>query len=272
MRKAWKIIISVLVCITALASMIALIPIEKDRQLEKEYGALYTNSKTNEKAKYILDNYNDFPAELIDLYYISPEIYEDFVYEYPKYKDNYKTMSYSEEELYSEGIPKLYMADKRWCYETIGGSYIYMGGCAAVSLTMASLYLFHDPSVTPRTVAQLAEDNDCIGLFGGIDALKLKTVAEKLGFRVTEYSYYADGEKTGTVDINDIKNIIDSGDVCLVGAQGEIFGGHALIVSGYDENGLYVNDPASEERSQKCWSFDEVEPEILFIWDLGTEN
>lgn len=269
MKKTRNIIISVIVCIAAFAVLLALIPIEKDRQIEREYGVLYTNSKTDEKAKYIFENYNDFPSGLIELYYISPEIYGDFVYDYSKYKDDYKTMSYSDDELNCKTPPKLYMEDYRWCYETIGGGYIKVSGCAAVSLTMASLYLFHDPSVTPKIVAQIAEDNNCIGLLGGVDALKIKTVAEIMGFKVDEYIYCENGEKNKQVDINDIKKIIDNGDVCLVGTKGEIFGGHAMIISGYSENGLYINDPASKERSDKLWSFEDIEPEIFYIWDLG---
>ena len=42
--------------------------------------------------------------------------------------------------------------------------------------------------------------------------------------------------------------------------------GHFIVLYGYENGAFRVNDPNSVARSQKKWSFAELEPQIKNIW------
>lgn len=267
-----KIIIAVVIII-CFGILCLLIPIEKKREFYQQWGVLAEFSETDERAEYIIEHYDEFPELLISRFYSADDEKKeqelDFLYNYAFSKDNYKNMSFTDEELNCTEIPDLYMADKRWGYEEFEGGFIKTDGCVAVSLTMANLYLRHNGEVDPVKVAHKAEEIDNIGTFGAISNEKMVELCEAVGLNVIEYNYSPKSDNSGNADLNVILNAISENHVLMLGMAGETFGSHAVVVKSCNENGeMILNDPARPENKEKIWNFDDIKSEMYFIWEL----
>ena len=128
------------VFIAILIAMLLLMPIQRKNEFRQKWGKLAELAETNEHAKFITENEELYPTEILDFFYNDPDNL-NFVWGYPFHKDDYRSMGFTDEELHSEKVPALYMSDNRWCYQSIDGMYIYDYGCVTVSLTMAYLWL-----------------------------------------------------------------------------------------------------------------------------------
>lgn len=259
-----KVIAAILIIAASIAVLILLLPIEKNNQLKEKYGRLYENAQTDEKSKYILDNVDKYPQEILDLYYKSDD-YLDVVYGYFEHKNDYQSMSYTAEEIKAGTLPKLYMSDYRWCYETVGGDMILCEGCVPVSLTMSYIYLTGKDDIDPVKISKIAENIGAIGDWGGISDAHIVELADKIGLSITVNDFTQ--EHSASEEL--IKNIIDEGHVAMLGMVGETFGGHAVVVREVTDGGIYINDSADEEYTEKLWSFSELQPEIYYVWYIS---
>ncbi|MGN1137307.1 MAG: C39 family peptidase [Oscillospiraceae bacterium] len=252
------------------AVLILLIPIENKRKLHEQYGKLAEYAETDERSAYILEHVDEYPREMLDYYYMNDE-FIDIVYNYIEHKDDYKSMSFTDEELNSGTIPNLYMEDYRWCYESIGGRPIFSGGCAVVSISMISLGLSDGTYYDPVQVSRKAEEVGASGFMGGVRNSEIGNVLNAVELQYNSYNFDPDEGGSGAPDEEQMKEILDKGRPLLLNFKGETFGSHSLVIRGYDENGFILNDPASEEKSAKTWTFDELAPEILRYWEVWKE-
>lgn len=265
----------ILIIAVMVAVLILLMPLEKRNNQKKTYGALFELSETDERAKYIIENDKLYPEDMLNLARSLAQNTEDpffddnfqLIRDYPEHKDDYYSMKYTDEELI--GMPQLSMNDHRWAYQKIGGEYICFSGCATVCITMAYIGLNHEGNIDPAIVAKIAENSNAVGtVFGGLDNAMVKQVCLNCGLECTEYNFDADTGSTERPDEDEIKKLLDDGHVIMLGLFGEKFGNHAVILRGYDDSGFYMNDPASEENCAVAWSFDELEPQIVGMWDI----
>lgn len=264
-----NIVLITAIVIAALAVLVVLAGVEKKRAHYEKWGELAVLAETDERALFITENEELYTESMIEFYYDFPEEL-DFVYNYAFHKDDYASMKFTDEELNSEGIPALYMFDKRWGYESMGGYYIRAMGCMSVSLTMANLYLNHNTDIDPVKVARIAEKNEAVGLLGGLSNEKMPAVLNELGFKYAQHDFTDDRTKNATVDIELIREITENGRVCIACMRGETFGTHAIIIREVTDDGkLYINDPNSAENTAKEWNFDEIEKELCYIWELS---
>lgn len=242
--------------------------IEKYAELDDPYGY----------GDYIAENQELYTDQILDAFIFDDDNYDyendrmdalHFVYDYPVHKNDYQTMAFTDEEINSSEVPALYMSDRRWGYEEMDGVLISNFGCALLSMEMAYLYLTHDASMDPVKMAQLAVDNEYNDTFlGGVLQEHMTEFANSLGLDAVEYNYWNDDVKEGLEDT--LKAALDKENtVVLAGMTGETFGGHAIIIRGYDENGYYINDPASREKTGQVWSFDVFQNELVGIWELS---
>ncbi|MDE5577484.1 MAG: hypothetical protein K2J11_08870, partial [Oscillospiraceae bacterium] len=162
-----------------LAAMIALIPVQRKNEFKAKWGTLAELAETDERARFITENEELYPKEILDIYYNRSDQFE-YVYNYPFHKNDYSTMKFTEEELNSQTVPTLYMSDYRWSYED--NSIVKNNGCAAVSITMANLFLNHNSYIDPVFVMRYANEMDYNGIWGGIDAEKMPQLLTDLGF------------------------------------------------------------------------------------------
>ncbi len=65
----------------------------------------------------------------------------------------------------------------------------------------------------------------------------IRKTAQKMGFKVVT-------KKPGTMD--DVKDAIDNGSPVIVGGDFTGGVGHFVVITGYDENGVWVHDPAGQ--------------------------
>lgn len=266
-----KTIITITVILVAVvAILLVLIPIENKRKFYEKWGKLAVLAETDERARFITENEELYPKELLAMYY-SYEDNFDYVYNYAFHKDDYQSMSFTEEELKCDSIPAFYMDDYRWCYETIGGRYIYTGGCAVVSISMVYVGLTGDGYYDPVRVSRKAEELDASGFLGGVRNSEIGNICEAIGLKYTGYNFDVTEEGSGAPDEAQMKEILDKGRPLILNMKGDTFGSHALVVRGYDETGFIINDPADPEKSARTWTFDELAPEILRYWEIWKE-
>ncbi len=251
--------------------MLVLVPVQRKAEFNKKWGKLAELYETDERARYIIDNEELYPNRILAFFY--NDINElDYVYNYAFHKDDYAVMEYKPEELNGDRPPALYMEDYRWCYQPMGERTIKTNGCAAVSLTMAYLYLTQKSDIDPYKIALIAEEKGQIGLMDGITSSAVTSVAEEIGLTVTEHRYFEDNQKIKNVQENTIVEMIDSGKAVMAGLFGETFGNHAVIIAGHTDEGFIINDPASEENSSKIWTYEEIANEIYYLWELSLQK
>lgn len=270
-KKIVHSIIAAAAIIWITATLLLLAPIENKQKLYEQYGVLAERAETDEKSAYILEHYDEYPRAMMDHYYMSYEDYVDFVYDYIEHKDDYKSMSFTQEELNCDTIPALDMKDKRWCYETIGGRYIYTGGCAVVSISMVYIGLTGDGYYDPVRVSRVAEELDASGFMGGVRNSEIGNICEAIGLNCTGYNFDVTEEGSDSPSEAQMKEILDKGRPLILNMKGDTFGNHALVVRGYDETGFFVNDPDDTEKNTRTWTFEEFEPELLRYWEVWKE-
>lgn len=254
--------------IAILAAMLLLIPIQRKNEFRQKWGKLAELAETNEHAKFITENEELYPAEILNFFYNDPDDLE-FVWGYPFHKDDYRSMTFTDEELHSEKVPALYMSDNRWCYQSIDGMYIYDYGCVTVSLTMAYLWLTGNDDIDPYKILLIADSMDGIGMFGGITDETVCDICAEIGLNVETYRFSTGMQKDSHADIETVKSILDKGHVVMAGMAGENFGVHTVIIRDYNEDMFYINDPADSEKTARLWSFEELESEMVFLYDIS---
>lgn len=257
-KKTAAIVITFFAVILAL--MIVLVPIQRKNEFKAKWGKLAELAETDERARFIIENEELYPKEILDIYYNDRDEFE-YVYNYAFHKNDYSTMKFTEEELNCKTVPALYMSDYRWSYED--NRIVKNDGCAAVSITMANLFLNHDSSIDPVSVMRYAYKMGYDGFWGGIDAEKMPQLLTDLGFS------YIQHENDDNFTETDLKELLNKdGTVLLAAMRGEIFGGHALIIHGFGQNGFLLNDPASPVKTGMEWDFETLNSELVYIWEL----
>ena len=246
--------------------LVLLLPVEKKNKQYEEFGRLAELAETDERAEYIIENSEQYPEHILDLFYNDADNLE-FVYNYPFCKDNYANMSYTEEEL--SGIPELYMRDPRWAYERIGnyGEIIKTDGCAYVCMTMAYIGLTGDGGVDPVILGQIAQSYSLTGkISAGLLLEKIGELCDLIGLSGTYYNFDTNREGKAIESIDEIAQHIGDESVVLAGMYGDTFGSHAIVIRECDGNNVYINDPADPEKTAQAWNFDDIKSEFKGIW------
>lgn len=251
------------------AVMLILIPVQRKNEFYDKWGQLAVLSETNPNARYITEHEELYPDFVLDYFYNNPNELE-FVRHYPEFKDNYASMSYTDDELNGQ-IPAFYMSDPRWAYEVIGdGFYIKDYGCEIVSLTMAYVGLTGRTDLDPVKITYIAAELDALGILGGVTAEKTAELCRAIGLTPVEYCFADEnGQKIESADIDEMKAILDRGHVILAGMIGDTFGNHALIITGYSGDNFTIHDPADSEKTAKMWRFDEIDSQMHYMWELS---
>ena len=250
-----------------IAIMFALIPVELKNQKYEKWGKLAEAAETNSMAQFIIENEELYTEDIIDLYYGNNDNLE-FVYNYAFHKDDYDTMTFTDEELNSEKIPVLYMDDPRWGYEYIYDTTIFENGCSAVAFTMANLYLNHNNNIDPVIFMEVAKALDAIAFPEGVMVMKMSEIADIFDLNAEGVDCTVD-KKTGFVEHEDLISVIDDKEaVLLIAVSSDVFGSHMLLVRDYSDDGYYINDPANPEHSATVWPFEDIEKDIRYYWKV----
>ena len=197
-----------------------------------------------------------WPDSLIELLEKNPDA-EDFVLNYPIKKD----LSYDidlREYINKSNVPLLLQWDERWGYTKYGDNIMGLSGCGPTCLSMVCIYLLNDPQYTPRYIADFAEQYGyCVPGNGSAWTL-ISEGGKELGLDVIEIP----------LDENRIIRNLEVGNpiICIMGPGDFTTSGHYIVMTGYVDGKIKVNDPNSPTKSEKLWDYDEIKDQIRNLW------
>ncbi len=209
-----------------------------------------------EKNGYSLE---DYPDEIINMLVFNDET-TDFVLKYPANKDNFRPekLDFSKYEKCKEP-PLLMQWDERWGYMQYNGHVFGLTGSAPTCLSMAAIYVLHDVSKTPVHIAQAVKNTPY-----ETDPYQLLDDKKNVfGMEVKEISH---NQRRFTDAVREEGSTV----ICLMKSQDF---SEAIVVRGIDKNNKFlINDPASEKRSEKSYTYSELDAGIRKIWKYSAPD
>ena len=196
----------------------------------------------------------DYPESLIELLERNPET-EEFVLNYP-FRDEAELAAF-EYDL-SEGVPLMMQWDTRWGYIRYGSDVAGITGCGPTCLAMAGYYVTGDDKFSPANMCDFAEDNGYYSPGNGSSWTLISEGGVELGLDVTEIPLV---EKRITDNLEAGNPII-----CAMGPGDFTTDGHYIVMVGYEDGKIQVNDPNSYENSEKLWTYEEIQDQIRNLW------
>lgn len=195
------------------------------------------------------------------LYTKHPEA-KDFVLSYneEKYKPHDIDLS---EYNGTTTVPYLNQWDKRWGYNIYAGDVFGLTGCGPTCLSMASIYLLGDTSLTPKYIGEFSEEHGYSTTTSGTQWTLFSEGGPLLGLEVIELPLAPTPMTTA----------LDQGKLiaCIVGPGDFTDGGHYILITGYTSEGFKVNDSNSTVNSEKLWTYDQLAPQIRNLWSLDAQ-
>lgn len=182
---------------------------------------------------------SEWPAHLINLLEKNPDT-KDFVLNYPLKKDQIFEIDLRD-HISKDCVPLLLQWDERWGYTKYGSDMMGLTGCGPTCLSMVCIYLLKDPLYSPRYVADFAIKNGyCVPGNGSAWTLISKG-GVTLGLDITELP----------LDKNRIIRNLQVGNpiICVMGPGDFTSTGHFIVMTGYVDGKISVNDPNSPTRS-----------------------
>lgn len=201
-------------------------------------------------------SYGRYPEDLIELLEINPET-KDFVLNYPFREETEIDLSgYSR-----DAVPLFLQWDPMWGYEKYGSGCIGETGCGPTCLAMAGYYLTGDESFNPKTMADFAAQNGYYASGYGSSWTLISEGAGKLGLTAEELPLVK-GKMVDAVE--------NGHPVILALGKGDFTSsGHYIVLTGWEDGAFRVNDPNSPIRSEKLWTYEELEGQIRNIWEIS---
>ncbi len=200
--------------------------------------------------------FSRYPESLIALLDRNPET-EAFVLEYPLKKDGQVQVDLSEYKG-SDAVPLFLQWDQQWGYLKYGSDVAGLTACGPVCLSMAAWYLTEDDAFAPDKMIKFAAENGYYSPGNGSSWTLISEGGVKLGFDVTEIPL---------VESRIIKNLeVDNPIICAMGPGDFTSSGHYIVMTGYENGMIRINDPNSIENSQKLWKYEDIEDQIRNLW------
>lgn len=202
----------------------------------------------------IAEHPEQYPLELLQLLARNPET-ADFVLNYPTQHTNAPARTLSES---LDTMPLLLQWDERWGYHDYGSSTIAVSGCGPTTLAMVAAYLTQNDTITPYVVAQYAAEQGYYIAGTGTSWDCIRTGAPAFGVQAEELP----------LDEAVMNAALDAGKpiICSMLPGDFTTTGHFIVLSGRTEDGYQVHDPNSREKSNRCWTYDEIQGQISNLW------
>lgn len=196
-----------------------------------------------------------YPKEIISLLSKNPETV-DFVADYSAKKDI--TPADTVGSIKKGEIPHLLQWDERWGYSAYGTSTIAVSGCGPTCMSMVISGLTGDNSVTPAKVAEYSMENEYVDSSNDTVWLFMQEASQHWG--ITGYEI--------TAEESDVEEQLLAGHpvICSVGPGDFTKNGHFLVLAGYEDGKVRINDPFSKKNSEKLWEYKKIKKQIRAIW------
>ena len=199
---------------------------------------------------------NGYPESVIELLDKNQETV-DFVADYAKKKDKPCADTIGE-DLSSGKIPELLQWDERWGYAPYGTGIVATSGCGPTCMAMVAAGLNQDASITPAKVAAYGtehgyvdEENNTYWRF-----------MEEAGANWNLNSY------GGMLSEEQVSAELAQGHpiICSMGPGDFTQIGHFIVLTGYENGNVKVNDPFSMKNTNATWSFAGIKDQIKAMW------
>lgn len=209
---------------------------------------------------------DEYPYYLISKLLRNPEM-KDFILNYPLHIND--EVDNSEIDISSElanarnGIPQFYQWDLRWGYVNYGSDVMGFTGCGPTCLSMVASALLNDTSLTPLKVAKFSMENgyyDYANNTGTLWSL-MTDGAEELGLVVNEVP----GEEDLLIASLEEGHPV----ICIMGPGDFTSEGHFIVLTGYSDGYVTVNDPNSIERSSCTWRIETILEQTNGMWEYS---
>lgn len=233
--------------------------VRKKNQMQKDHK---TSLKMRAKKGEI--SFKDYPQKLKDLYKKNPEA-RQFVLNYPGEKKNIGKNKAIHLEKYTKThkVPRLLQWDSRWGYEPYAGAYIATSGCGPTCLSMVAIYLTGNPKYNPRWMAEFSKKNAYFMNGHGSKWSLISQGARQLGLQ-------AKGISKNQPNKTIIKKLKEGYPIiCVVGPGDFTDTGHFIVMSGYQDGKIKVEDPYSRKNSKKLWNLDRLKSQIKSMWIMS---
>ena len=201
-------------------------------------------------------SYGRYPEDLIELLEINPETV-DFVLNYPFREEVEIDLSGYRRDT----VPLFLQWDPMWGYEKYGSGCIGQTGCGPTCLAMAGYYLTGEERFNPRDVAEFAAENGYYASGYGSSWTLISEGAEKLGLTAKELPLV----KSKMVDAVEHGHPV----ILALGKGDFTSSGHYIVLTSWGDGAFRVNDPNSRIRSEKLWTYEELEDQIRNIWEIS---
>jgi len=202
-------------------------------------------------------SYGRYPQSLIDLLERNPETM-DFVLGYPFRENNeYDLSEYKD----ADSVPLFLQWDERWGYEKYGSDVMGITGCGPTCLAMVGYHLTGDESFAPEKVADFAWKNGYYAEGYGSSWTLISQGGVELGLEVQELPLVK----------KKMVNALEEGKpIILAMGKGDFTeSGHYIVLTGMEEGAFRVNDPNSLKKSERLWTYEELEGQIRNIWAIS---
>lgn len=181
----------------------------------------------------------------------------DFVEDYEAKKDVPAADNIGES--YVEGqIPQLLQWDERWGYASYGTSIVAVSGCGPTCMAMVAAGLNKDPSITPAKVAAYGTENHYVDEDNNTYWAFMREAGSN--WNLSSYEGVLTEEQVGAE--------LAAGHpiICSVGPGDFTQNGHFIVLTGYENGVVKVNDPFSKKNSEASWIFKDIADQIKAMW------
>lgn len=199
---------------------------------------------------------NEYPQQMLEALDKNEELL-DFVLDYPDKKGTWA----EEPQLdlsQDRSIPLFLQWDEQWGYAPYGNGMIGLDGCGPTCLSMVYVGLTGDTSMHPRAMADYSAQNGYLTDTGATQWALMTTGAQGLGLQAWEVSLSEEAMAQELAAGHPI--------ICSVRAGDFTTKGHFIVLYAYEDGLFYVNDPNSRVRSDACFDFNRLSPQIKALW------
>lgn len=208
-----------------------------------------------EKLAMIMEKKDQYTDELIEMAQKNEEA-RDFLLAYPDLKDTAPAETIG--EVKKGEIPLLIQWDDRWGFASYGDSTIAVSGCGPTAMAMVISGLTGDNTITPYKMAKFSVDN---GYYAG-------SVGTSWSLMTDAGTQYGITGQTMPLGKEKMLQEVQAGHPIICSMKPGDFTevGHFIVLAGVQDGKFRVNDPNSRSKSEKLWSFEELEWQINNIW------
>lgn len=198
-----------------------------------------------------------YPEELIEMVSKNTDT-ADFVDHYSEKKDEPAANDIGDALEGKGKIPQLYQWDERWGYASYGTSIIAVSGCGPTCMAMVASGLTNDPSITPAKVGEYSMANGYVDENNSTYWRFMKEAASNWNLSCYDAQLTEEQVKEELMDGHPI--------ICSMAPGDFTDNGHFIVLTGYEDGSVKVNDPFRRKNSEKMWVFADIADQIRAMW------